>query len=615
MPPNNSEALPASRTATGVKRRSIACDACAKRKIKCDRATPRCDWCSNQNLKCTYNRNHRSSKKIKIDHQRSQASSALDTNQRYSLPETAYIVPNSGSLQLAGQNLGNILAFNGMPFFSPGGREWVQVRTGMDVDPSRLFTPHSLAPSHHCFAPADKGPIPLPYRATLSHYFMIYSSSIFSQLFPLLDVELFHMTIQVAYDRPSSSTWVITASARMCIYAFMAFTSSLFVHMTEAENGERYALEAQKLLADLLQHQATIEGLQTVLFLALHYQFTLGDLSSIDILLSTASRFVYSLGGHLSPGVSRDSIPRPVWHCRKLFWICYTIDRKVCLRTGRPPCINDSYCDLSLPDHFITSIKSELLPSRPDIEPIFLSDLRLSMIESKIFLELYAAPALSKSDAELLRTIRDLDTAVEQWKALALNGHQIPPLEPNATLDASHKRATLFHMQYLYAVATIHQATTRCSAWIQDQGRIMEGVSSSLVISVGASRQLLQLLYATPLVSQEGSFWYGCHFFPERLFICTLTHKYVSRFSLFFVLSAAIILFCNILRSPHAPETPDDILILEALATHIRASSQCRASPRVQPNIDIAERFTAELGYLARCAVRKAQVDLQELNN
>lgn len=234
----------------------------------------------------------------------------------------------------------------------------------------------------------------------------------------------------------------------------------------------------------------------------LYTQSTFGDLSSVDALISTASRFVYSLGGHLSPRSPSNPPSRRSWHCRNLFWICYNIDRKVCLRTGRPPCINDNCCDLSLPADYIAALKTEIPPSPGYTEPIFLSDIRLSLIDSKVFLELYAAPAAGKSDAELLRTIRSLDTMVEEWKVVALSGEQ-----GSVQSEGFDPQTAIFRMHYFYSIATIHQATTGCSAWVHDQGRTMEGVSSSLMISVDASRQLLRLMSGTPAVLLADGFW------------------------------------------------------------------------------------------------------------
>ncbi|PLB47723.1 hypothetical protein P170DRAFT_409980 [Aspergillus steynii IBT 23096] len=469
-----------------------------------------------------------------------------------------------------------------MPFFSPGGREWVQARTGTDI----VF-PGSLSKMPRLNYLVDKSPITMPDRAVLDNRLTMFKSSMFRQLFPLLEAEIFRTTIYMAYSQSHSPMPLNIMSAKMSVFAFMAYTSSLFPGAKEAENGDFYALEAQRLLSDLVHHPATIDGLQTALLLILYRQSTFGDLPSVDALISTASRFVYSLGGHISPGSLHNPPSRHEWHCRNLFWICHNIDRKLCLRTGRPPCINDSCCDLSLPEHYIDSIKRELPPSPGYSEPIFLIDIRLSLIESHIFVELYAPPARGKSDAELLRTIRNLDTMVEEWKVLALkDDRETLPFEQKQAHDSPDLQTAVLNMQYLYSVATIHQATTGCRAWIEDQGCTMEGVNSSLLISVEASRQLLRLINTLPASSLEGGFW----------------------FSLFFFLSAGVVLFCNILNSPDSPNTQGDILILDALAAHIQEGSGRRASPQAQPKIDNAGQFAAELGKLARCAVRKAQM-------
>lgn len=149
-----------------------------------------------------------------------------------------------------------------MPFFSTGGREWIKARTGMNA----VF-PHGHISPILPIRSIDKRFISMPDRGTIDRHLISFKTSAFRQIFPLMDEDLFNMTIRMAYGHPDSPISLDTMSAKTCIYAFMAFTSSLFTHTREASNGEAYALEARKRLAELLHHPATIDGLQAVLFL------------------------------------------------------------------------------------------------------------------------------------------------------------------------------------------------------------------------------------------------------------------------------------------------------------------------------------------------------------
>ncbi|KAL4938498.1 hypothetical protein BDV06DRAFT_200820 [Aspergillus oleicola] len=45
---------------------------------------------------------------------------------------------------------------------------------------------------------------------------------------------------------------------------------------------------------------------------------------------------------------------RSILECplRDLFWLCYSWDKDICLRLGQPLSINDTACDLALPEDY-----------------------------------------------------------------------------------------------------------------------------------------------------------------------------------------------------------------------------------------------------------------------
>ena len=119
----------------------------------------------------------------------------------------------------------------------------------------------------------------------------------------------------------------------------------------------------------------------------------------------------------------------------------------------------------------------------------------LSFVQSRIYRELYSPAAMRQSDAELLERIRDLDCALEDWRvSLPISNRpslvtpqtkRPTPSEPK-DLDM---RASVFHIQYHHSMIMIHQASSRCTSWTQNQNT--HGTGSSLAISVAASRCLL----------------------------------------------------------------------------------------------------------------------------
>ncbi len=217
--------------------------------------------------------------------------------------------------------------------------------------------------------------------------------------------------------------------------------------------------------------------------------------------------------------------PSTARHLRKLFWLCYMFDKEISLRTGQPPCIGDEYCDLTLPDGYLdVQYQDEYLRTNLShldeslSTPLLPSDLRLSMLKSKACRLLYSAESLKKSDADLLRDIRELGEELEAWRQSVPEKHR-----PSLSLGTEKGvgawiwrgqaeppksvRMVAVHLGYHYLLATIHQAIGRCRAWKLSGAREMESVRSSLTLAVEASRSTLLFLRTEMGGLLEEAFW------------------------------------------------------------------------------------------------------------
>lgn len=240
------------------------------------------------------------------------------------------------------------------------------------------------------------------------------------------------------------------------------------------------------------------------------------------MLLSVSSRLIFTLGGHVwpppeftgdrTPGTSPHAFTPSVAqsHLRTLFWICYINDKELSLRTGRPPSMNDYECDLSPADkEDIERVSPESMTGLGSIDSCFLSHVRLSVIKSRTYTLLYSARALRKTDAELLHDIRELDDDLEKWRVSLLPEYRpsaSPPQEP-ASRFGDEIRAIILRLEYHHCMATIHQASSRCQAWMENAGGVMEGVSSSLELAVEASRSSLLHLHRARSAIVHHCFW------------------------------------------------------------------------------------------------------------
>jgi hypothetical protein len=259
---------------------------------------------------------------------------------------------------------------------------------------------------------------------------------------------------------------------------------------------------------------------------SIHLLFS-GQIALCAVYHSWACRIMFMLGGHLlaDPWTMPDepsdrcqsSTAQGKRHLRKLFWLCYIWDKEISLRTGQPPAIADDYCDLTLPGGYVdvqyrdeyafadvTSLDESAVPVLP-------GDLRLSMMKSKAAAMLYSAQALRKSDATVLRDIRELDEELESWRLSIPPKHRpVLSLRESSVWSLEDKpksvRTVVMNFEYHYLMATIHQATSRCRAWTTRESGEIDSVRSSLALAVEASRStLISLRYVVHGLLDEAS--------------------------------------------------------------------------------------------------------------
>lgn len=128
-------------------------------------------------------------------------------------------------------------------------------------------------------------------------------------------------------------------------------------------------------------------------------------------------------------------------------------------------------------------------------------DLQLAIIKSHTSKGLYSASALRKTDAETLRSVRELDDELERWR-MSIPEAERPTLsgeqnlqrfdDPNASLHVK-VRMRLLQFHYLHLLSIIHQAAGRCRKWTlaEEVTDHLRGISSSTAISLHASRATL----------------------------------------------------------------------------------------------------------------------------
>ncbi|KAI1497599.1 fungal-specific transcription factor domain-containing protein [Biscogniauxia marginata] len=611
---------------TAANTRKRACDACFRRKIKCDGATPRCDWCKHHSLACTFNRPIRPKKTAKsvkhgheglvesagqFDHPNSTLSSPrpslvndhLQLHAEHSLspPPAASSTPPPpllGTLHFAGYHLGELCSFNGMPLFSPNGQKWIQARAGESPAFPKLTGPpwENKSVQEAFLHPVSN--LELPPRKVTDEYFLMYSDRGLEFVFPVIDTVIFKETIDTAYEPWEISTSVKVAGAKACVLSFLSFVSLMEGTLESTPiDCAVYAVKAQHLLPQIFLENNIIT-VQIALIQCVYHLFS-GKLRMASIFHSMACRMMFMLGAHIQPprddsleGPERvgDHTRRVKTHLRKLFLLAYTFDKDISLRTGQPPAIKDEHCDIT-PLNVCDDTPLSMTSTNLLFSPLVPGGLKLSSIKSRTFELLYSVEAMRKSDAQLLRDIRELDDELEKWR-LSLEANIRPSLscrpgdsrvDPDAIFPWK-MNIIITNFEFYYLVAAIHGATGRCRAWSNGGSGETEGVSSSLALCVEASRSTLIYLRTAVHTLAGESFW----------------------IILFYPMAAVLALFCNILLNPLCIQSRNDLELLNSAPELIRSLRVRRLSPNELLHMKMVEDFMVELTRLGTCAILKA---------
>jgi hypothetical protein len=470
--------------------------------------------------------------------------------------------------------------------------------------------------------------VELPNKKVIRQHLEAYQISIHGQLFPFLNPPCFEHTIRAAYDEELSDLSPSVKCARGCIFGFMAMASYLTVPPREDAimSADKYAREVQDLLPDISREPVNLDGLQAVIMLVrisptthinpvCHLPANLskcfcctalsGDVFKMELLLSWAVRYIFHLKGNLYPTIAKGDHAHAKLHVRNLFWICFIQDKFFGLRTGLTPLFDPMNCELTLPggEHGHCDPRS-FHPSHQQKPSAFITLIRLSIVQSEIYRGLYSCPALRQSDAELLGTIRRLDSALEEWWS------SVPVFTDDIHNDPT-MADLLFKMQYHYCMAAIHQTSSRCTAWVRNQDTRAAG--SSLAISIGASRAVLnRFLDTSPqLLGQFVMYvFHSIHPLTQRPSTPSTSLTPIvntNRFCLPELTTSNIHLFSNILTNPLDRASWTDLELMRVTSRHVEDHLWQQAPASFTAQVRLAERFMGDLQRLASCAIVKAQ--------
>ncbi|KJK64652.1 fungal transcription factor regulatory middle homology region [Aspergillus parasiticus SU-1] len=469
---------------------------------------------------------------VVVDQRRVNGSTSVDGYASHHLPQDQVVESHElsnydGGLD-AQDNNSAFFRYYGIPVFSPMGQKWIQSHRGTSDILKTLLSfglPWASYPSHSTSEQEAGGksggtPVELPDRFVTEACIAFYKCGKVGLIYPIADMSLLEESVKTAYSPSSDESPQALSIAKAFVLSFVTFCSAADrrEHMSYPVDGERCAFEAESMLSTVYDPAHGLGKLQVLLLLLL-FHFSQGRLELARELMISIARSANDLSPAMRLSEPPSTPEGTVTPCctsykestfRTLYWHSFMLDKELAFRTGTPVLmLAESLIPASLnatesPNKYLSKLLPTHDPQNHRSETS-ISHLKLSLIMSRVYSELYEPQSLKKPDTETLRTIRALDDELEEWR-LSIPRACRPTLHISdlPTQSTTDVELLLINLRYHHSLGCIHQAVSRC----QPCGPMTEALRSSLNLSVRASVSSLEILRATRFTLSRELFWY-----------------------------------------------------------------------------------------------------------
>ncbi|RAL08804.1 Zn(II)2Cys6 transcription factor [Aspergillus homomorphus CBS 101889] len=528
-------------------RARTACDVCRHRRIRCDGVKPACETCHYAGVPCVFTpppavprktvREQLAEHKVQVQHleEALRAERAKNALTRFPLidqpsPDPAP-APVGGLVDSYGFDAAlsafmRTLGFCGFgpkptPFLFPTDQHRMPSIFNLDQFAHQLtFSFKAEFPHHTSRIIHPQQPPPSLIRTVIDYFF---NNSLYS-VFPVIDpdtlLSLRDSDLLNAFQDPVTPM----RSVQVCLVALTALVTRLRDNEPAFAGADSEAF-LQSVLARLpelvMSGDDDLWTLRT-LILAVIYLAPLGAPQSAELILAMAIRLLINLGGNRTQDIHKSSsLRKHAGHLRALFWLCYSIDREMSIRSLHPPFLHDIDCDIELPEQYLMA-SSEHQPDlslSPTAGLLYPTDLRMSIIKSKIYRLLYSDYGLAQSAAIRVQYIRELDEELSNVKARFPADCRPENLSPGSipdswVLDLS-LRAVNMHLEYYYCLAIIHGACRITGSHPSPDE--VSPLSSSIELCNQAARSILLYLSRLRHLIIPQTFWIYAQFILSAL--------------------------------------------------------------------------------------------------
>lgn len=262
-----------------------------------------------------------------------------------------------------------------------------------------------------------------------------------------------------------------------------------------------YAANALGTMLDILMRNTQLISVQALLCTAWFFLGTPNPQPSF-MLTGSAVRLAHSIGLHKSDhGSSLGAIEQEMR--TKVFWIALSLDRELCLRTGRPPAHDLHHFHVDLPPDSVHDDSEVMTTSDGTKLRLARFQAQLCVIQDHIYDELYSSRSSNETTRITGSGVR-LTSQLEEWCASVsgFHAHQSVP-------GGEHHGLIRLYYSYYNCVVLVHRPLAR-QYWLSLSPATISDLPPSIKASIGqcltAARSIIRILEAVPY-QQKSFYW------------------------------------------------------------------------------------------------------------
>lgn len=255
-----------------------------------------------------------------------------------------------------------------------------------------------------------------------------------------------------------------------------------------------YAANALGSALDILMRNTQLISVQALLTIAWFFLGTPNPQPSF-MFAGSALRLAHSIGLHKT---DCDSSLGPIEHEMrpKVFWIALSLDRELCLRTGRPPAHDLHDFHVELPPDSVVDDSDAITTMNGATLNVSRAQARLAMVQGCIYRKLYSSESLENA-SHVADSVLTLNEHLEKWRT-SLN----PAFIPNQAIQkGEHPGLVRLYYSYYNCVIVTNRAYCR-EYWMAlnmtTAPELTTSIRASIHLCLEAARSIAALSFVIP---------------------------------------------------------------------------------------------------------------------